>query len=166
MTDLNPEIWDNPTLGSAAPNENLDRLTRQQLEDRAAKFEDRDPREVVVDNTYPGWTPEVNERTGTVSSNYQTVHFADEKANDIPVDAGRPEEDASTVQDPEENDAEVPDENKTDGETDSGTEAGTTNSDEIPTEEGVHGDSESSSVEVDSPAHDSTEEGVDTQWKQ
>lgn len=102
MTELDPAIWENKTLGAAAPNENLDRLERQRIEDRAAKFEDREPREIVVDNTYPGWTPEVNERTGTVPSNYQTVHFADEKPNDIPVDSGRPEEDASTVQVPEE----------------------------------------------------------------
>lgn len=97
MTDLDPEIWNNPTLGAAAPNENLDRLTKQQIEDRAAKFEDREPREVVVDNTYPAWTAPVAERTGTVPSNFQTVHFADEQPADIPVDSGRPEEDAGTV---------------------------------------------------------------------
>lgn len=102
MTDLNPEIWDNPTLGAAAPNENLDRLEKQQIEDRAAKFEDREPREVVVDNTYPGWTPEVSERTGTVPSNYQTVHFADEQQNDIPVDSGPEDETAGGISEPEE----------------------------------------------------------------
>jgi hypothetical protein len=88
MTDLDPEIWENDTLGAAAPNERLDRLERQQIEDRAAKFEDREPREIVVDNNYPGWTPDVSERTGTVPSNYQTVHFADEQQNDIPTDSG------------------------------------------------------------------------------
>lgn len=102
MTDLNPEIWDNPTLGAAAPNENLDRLEKQQIEDRAAKFEDREPREVVVDNTYPGWTPEVSERTGTVPSNYQTVHFADEQQADIPVDSGPEDETAGGISQPEE----------------------------------------------------------------
>lgn len=97
MTDLDPEIWENKTLGAAAPNENLDRLTKQQQEDRAAKFENREPREVVIDNNYPDWTPPVSERTGTVPSNFQTVHFADEQPADIPVDSGRPEEDAGTV---------------------------------------------------------------------
>jgi len=90
MTDLDPEIWNNPTLGAAAPNENLDRLTAQQIEDRAAKFEKREAREIVVENNYPGYQPEVSERTGTVPSNYQTVHFADEQQADIPVDS-RPE---------------------------------------------------------------------------
>lgn len=97
MTDLNPEIWDNETLGAAAQNENLERLTRQQLEDRAAKIEGRDPREIVVDNTHPGWTPKVQERTGTVPSNYQTVHFADEQQVDIPVDSGPVEKTAASV---------------------------------------------------------------------
>lgn len=97
MTDLDPEIWNNPTLGAAANNERLDRLEKQQLEDRNAKLENREPREVIVDNNYPGWTPEVNERTGTVPSNAQVVHYADEQPNDIPVDSGNPEGDASSV---------------------------------------------------------------------
>lgn len=97
MTDLDPEIWNNRTLGAAAYNENLDRLTKQNLEDRAAKIEGREPREVVIDNTYPGWTPEVQERTGTVPSNYQTVHFADEQQNDVPVDSGPEDETAAGV---------------------------------------------------------------------
>jgi hypothetical protein len=100
MTDIDPEIWNNPTLGAAANNERLDRLEKQQLEDRNAKLENREPREVVVDNTYPGWTPELDSRTGTVPSNLQVVHFADEQPNDIPVDSGVPaEENASSVAD-------------------------------------------------------------------
>lgn len=102
MTDLDPEIWENKTLGSAAQNENLDRLTRQIQEDRSAKLEGRDPREIVVDNTYPDWTPEVQERTGTVPSNYQSVHFADEQQNDIPDGSGQADETALGVA--EEND--------------------------------------------------------------
>jgi hypothetical protein len=83
MTDLDPEIWNNETLGAAANNERLDRLERQQLEDRSAKLENREPREIVVDNTYPDWTPEVNPRTGTVASNFTPVRFADEQPNDV-----------------------------------------------------------------------------------
>lgn len=97
MTDLDPAIWDNPTLGKAAYNERLDRLEKQAHEDRAAKIEGREPREVIVDQTYPGWTPETQPRTGTVPSNYQTVHFADEQQNDIPVDSGPTEETAGGV---------------------------------------------------------------------
>jgi hypothetical protein len=103
MTDLDPEIWNNPTLGDAANNENLERLEKQQHEDRAARVEGREAREVIVERTYPDWTPQVQERTGTVPSNYQSVHFADENPNDIPVDSGRPDEDAGTVQDEENN---------------------------------------------------------------
>lgn len=94
MTDLDPEIWENKTLGAAAGNENLERLTRQQLEDRAAKLEDREPREIVHENTHPDWTPQVEERTGTVPSNYQAVHFADEQQNDIPDGSGQADETA------------------------------------------------------------------------
>lgn len=83
MTDLNPEIWNNETLGAAANNERLDRLEKQQIEDRAARLEDREPREVVVDNDYPDWTQEVSKRTGTVPSNAVVVHFADENPNDV-----------------------------------------------------------------------------------
>jgi hypothetical protein len=83
MTDLNPEIWNNPTLGKAAHNERLDRLEKQQHEDRAARLENREPREVVVENDYPDWTPQVQERTGTVPSNAVVVHFADEQPHDV-----------------------------------------------------------------------------------
>lgn len=97
MTELNPEIWDNPTLGAAANNERLDRVERQQHEDRAAKLENREPREIVVENTYPDWTPEVAQRTGTVPSNYQVVHYADERPNDIPTDSAPDGESAATL---------------------------------------------------------------------
>lgn len=97
MTDLDPEIWENRTLGAAAQNENLTRLEKQQHEDRQARVEGREPREVVIDNTYPGWTPEVQERTGTVPSNYQSVHFADEQQNDIPVESGPENETAAGI---------------------------------------------------------------------
>lgn len=126
MTDLDPEIFDNPTLGAAAPNENLDRLTAQQIEDRAAKFENREPREIIIENTYPGYKPEVSERTGTIPSNYQTVHFADEQQADIPVDS-RPEDETAGG---------LPDENSESSETpeESSVEVGTSKSDS--TEEG------------------------------
>lgn len=83
MVDVNPEIWNNETLGDAAHNERLDRLEKQQHEDRSAKLEGREPREVVVENTYPGWAPETNPRTGTVSSNFTPVHFADEQPFEV-----------------------------------------------------------------------------------
>lgn len=99
MTDLNPEIWDNPTLGAAAQNENLDRLTKQAIEDRSARIEGREPREVVHDNNHPGYTPPVAERTGTTPSNFQTVHFADEQQSDVPVDSTEYSETAGPLAD-------------------------------------------------------------------
>lgn len=97
MTDLDPAIWDNPTLGAAANNENLERLEKQQHEDRNARVEGREPRDVILDRTYPNWTPEVQERTGTVPSNYQAVHFADEAQNDVPTDSAPEGETASQL---------------------------------------------------------------------
>lgn len=97
MTDLNPEIWNNETLGDAAHNERLDRLEKQQHENRAAKLEGREPREVVVENTYPGWTPPAAPRTGTVPSNYTPVHFADEQQNDVLTDSAPTDETAMGI---------------------------------------------------------------------
>lgn len=119
MTDLDPAIWDNETLGKAANNERLDRLEKQQHEDRNARLEDREPREVVVDNDYPDWIPEVNPRTGTVPSNAQVVHFADEQQNDVPAGDGPPDETAEGIEDPAdpgdgtENQPEIPGWNET-----------------------------------------------------
>lgn len=145
MTDLNPEIWDNPTLGAAAQNENLDRVEKQQQEDRSAKIEGREPREVVVDNTYPGWKPEVSAKTDTVPSNYQTVHFADEQQADIPVDSGPESETAAGISDGSE-ETSTPE---------NGEEVGT-----VPSES----DSEVSIPENGTPESDSTQEGNTTQW--
>lgn len=93
MTDLDPEIWNNPTLGAAANNTRLDALEKQEQEDRNAKIENRDPRPVVVDNNYPGWQPE-----GNVPSNAQVVRFADEQQNDIPVDSAPFEQTAGGIE--------------------------------------------------------------------
>lgn len=81
MTDLDPAIWDNPTLGKAANNRRLDVVEKQELENRNAKLEGREPREVIVDNDYPGWD---YDRNGAVPSTAPVVHFADEQLNDIP----------------------------------------------------------------------------------
>jgi hypothetical protein len=147
MTDLDPEIFDNPTLGAAAPNVNLDQVTAQEIENRAAKFEKREPREIVVENNYPGYKPEVSPVTGTVSSNYQTVHFADEQQADIPVDSGPENETAGGISesDPGAPEVSTPEDSS---------EVGTV-SDE-PKSSGVN-----ESGSADSP---SSEEGNNTQW--
>lgn len=143
MTDLNPEIWDNPTLGAAAQNENLERLTKQQQEDYSAKRENREPREVVIDNTYPGWTPDTSEKTGTIPSNYQTVHFEDEQPNDVPVDSRPEDETAAGI------------ESKADE--DSGGE-------DVPQPENPSSETVPDEGENTSPATDSTEENGSTKW--
>jgi hypothetical protein len=97
VTDLDHEIWNNPTLGAAAHNENLTRLEKQQHEDRAAEVEGREPRQVIIERTYPDWTPPVAERTGTVPSNYQEARFADEQQNDVPVDSAPFDETAGAL---------------------------------------------------------------------
>lgn len=43
MVDLNPEIWNNPTLGDAATNGFADEEALQAVEDAAAKREGREP---------------------------------------------------------------------------------------------------------------------------
>lgn len=82
MTDLDPEIWNNPTLGKASNNTRLDVVEKQELENRNAKLEGRKPREVIVDNDYPGWD---FDRNSSIPSTAPVVHFADEQPNDVPT---------------------------------------------------------------------------------
>lgn len=57
MGDLNPEIWNNPTLGEAAQNPRLDEIQAQEAENRAAELEGRKPRVAVQLNTFYSPTP-------------------------------------------------------------------------------------------------------------
>lgn len=57
MVDVNPEIWENPTLGEAVDNQFLDEVEAQSKEDRAARREGRAPREVQREVRYPTMTP-------------------------------------------------------------------------------------------------------------
>lgn len=54
MTDLDPEIWNTPNLGEAAQVEFLDERTAQDVENRAARIEGREPMEVRRIHRYPG----------------------------------------------------------------------------------------------------------------
>lgn len=136
MTDLDPEIWDNPTLGAAAPNKRLDVIERQETEDYAAKIEGREPRTLVADNNYPGYVQPVSERTGTVPSNAQVVHFEDEQQADVPVDSGPVDNTAGGIEEGEEDSTEEVEDSP---------------------QEGIIESSES-------PESDSTEEGNTTSW--
>jgi hypothetical protein len=161
MTDLDPAIWENPTLGKAANNERLDRLEKQQHEDRQARLENREPREVVVDNDYPDWTQDVQERTGTVPSNAVVVHFADEQPNDV-VQTGndmKPE----GMSDEEWNGDSVSDEGSESSSVVEDSEGTPVYEDGADEEISQETSDDSSSVE--SPVVDSSEESDSTQWK-
>ena len=54
MVDLNPEIWDNPTLGAAATNGFLDEDAAQKIENEAAAREGREPLIAQRLHGYPG----------------------------------------------------------------------------------------------------------------
>lgn len=54
MTDLNPEIWDNPTLGDAATNGFADEKALQEVENAAAMREGREPWIAQRLHRYPG----------------------------------------------------------------------------------------------------------------
>lgn len=98
MSDLDPAIWDNKTLGKAANNTRLDVIEKQDLEDRNAKIEGREPREVIVDNDFPGWQYDQN---SAVPSTAPVVHFADENPNDIPTTGVTEPEGESDTSEPE-----------------------------------------------------------------
>jgi hypothetical protein len=68
MTDLDPEIWNNPTLGSATTTPFLDVLEEQELENRRAKAEGRKPMVAKRDIVYPDYIP-----SGSVPSDIHPV---------------------------------------------------------------------------------------------
>lgn len=54
MVDLDPEIWNNPTLGLAATNGFADEMELQAIENAAAKREGREPWIAQRIHNYPG----------------------------------------------------------------------------------------------------------------
>ena len=73
MTDLNPEIWQNKTLGSANNLPFLDEVSAQIIENRDAKAEDREP--------------EVMERRGRFTNEGINYHLVDVDGEPVhPVD--------------------------------------------------------------------------------
>jgi hypothetical protein len=53
MTDLDPEIWKNPTLGAVGAGPFLPELEAQAIEDRHARLEGRTADTVEYVNRYP-----------------------------------------------------------------------------------------------------------------
>lgn len=86
MTDLNPEIWENKTLGRASKNQRLDVLEAQQIENRSAELEGRTPRKVVAENDHPAANAKA---LAKIKPSYASVlHFEDERDEDIPRPEG------------------------------------------------------------------------------
>jgi hypothetical protein len=63
MVDVDPTIWDNPTLGQAANGQFLDMVEAEMNEKRDAAIEGRKPRELMRRECYPGY-----EKPKTLSS--------------------------------------------------------------------------------------------------
>lgn len=80
MVDVDPRIWDNPTLGEAVNLPFLDELEAQQMEDHAARVEGRKPRRVVH---YPR-KPEYLPGETTIDSNIQQIVYVDVDGDGIP----------------------------------------------------------------------------------
>lgn len=72
MTDLNPEIWNNPTLGSVGAGPFLPEIELQQQEDRNARLEGREPKLVEYVHRYPKMM-----ESGSVPSIRNDVEFKD-----------------------------------------------------------------------------------------
>lgn len=70
MVDLNPEIWDNPTLGAAANNRSLTEVEAQLKENDSARKEGRDPLIAVNEEKYPQFAP-----SGSVPSDVNPVEL-------------------------------------------------------------------------------------------
>lgn len=82
MVDVNPEIWDNETLGEAVDNQFLDEVEAQSKEDRAARREGRAPREVQREVRFPTMMP-----SGSVPSSVSDkLKFVDNSSEDSSVE--------------------------------------------------------------------------------
>ena len=55
MVDVNPDIFNNPTLGQAANGQFLDMVEAEMNEKRDAEIEGREPRELRRRENYPGY---------------------------------------------------------------------------------------------------------------
>ncbi len=72
MTDLDPKIWNNKTLGSASKLPFLDEIEAQAAENRAARAEGREPAVVVHKDNYPKLIPSETVPSGI--SDVKVVH--------------------------------------------------------------------------------------------
>lgn len=68
LVNTNPELFQNPTLGEANPTVFLDEQEQQNIEDKAARFEKREPSVARREVRYPTLMP-----SGTVPSSVKPV---------------------------------------------------------------------------------------------
>lgn len=90
LSQTNPELFDNETLGEATTTPFLDQVEAQKVEDFNARYEGREPRNVVAIGRIPGkFKP-----SGSVPSDYSDeIAFADEyetPVDETPVDEETP----------------------------------------------------------------------------
>jgi hypothetical protein len=68
LSQTNPELFSNPTLGEANPTVFLDEQEKQAIEDKAARFEKREPSVARREVRYPTLMP-----SSSVPSSVQPV---------------------------------------------------------------------------------------------
>lgn len=68
LSKTNPELFENPTLGEASPTVFLDEQEIQNIEDKAARFEKREPSVARREVRYPTFMP-----SGSVPSSIKPV---------------------------------------------------------------------------------------------
>lgn len=131
MSDLDPEIWNNPTLGEAANLERLDVRTAQDAENRAAKLEGREPLEVR--SIHPG-VHDFN-KVPLANSYDDGLRYYDAEGNEAPTNWGKvspdgePENPGYEKTDDVNGDSEASSTEFTGTEADSGANAGSGNDD-------------------------------------
>ncbi|MGS2592235.1 hypothetical protein [Streptomyces hebeiensis] len=82
MSELDPEIWKNKTLGAASTNPFLDEVEAQKKEDRVARIEQREPMIAVHHPRFPQMPP-----SGSVPSKVTQIEFI-EPGEVIPDEPG------------------------------------------------------------------------------
>jgi hypothetical protein len=111
LSETNPELFENKTLGAATTSPFLDQLEEQKKEDFNARLAGREPRTVVAEDRYPQFMP-----SGSVPSNIQPklsyLGESNEEEEVTTFDSNTVEVDNNEVTDPldpeEENDSDLP----------------------------------------------------------
>lgn len=82
LSQTNPELFTNPTLGEANPTTFLDEEVAQNIEDKQARRDKREPLVAKREVRYPVWAP----ATAVPSSVGDVVNLHDPDSNEIVVE--------------------------------------------------------------------------------